>query len=99
MRAPSGDGGFQLHGVSTDVSESAKVVVVTAEIGAEFFAKMFFELITLMKMMEVLDCLLEADGDEEADGDGGDVDEKVGPGVFGFVRDVDINHELNPGKA
>jgi hypothetical protein len=45
-----------------------------------------------MKVMEVLDGLLEADGDEEADGDGGDVDEEVGPSVFGLVRGVDIEH-------
>jgi hypothetical protein len=36
--------------------------------------------------------LLEADGDEEAYGDGGDVDDEVCPGVFALVWDVDIEH-------
>ena len=35
----------------------------------------------LMAMVEELDCLFEADGDEEADDDGGDVDGEVSPGV------------------
>ena len=36
-----------------------------------------------MQAVEVLDGLLEAYGDEETDGDGGDVDEEVFPGVGG----------------
>jgi hypothetical protein len=37
-------------------------------------------------MMEVLDCLLEGDGDEETDADGADMDEKVFPRVRWSVR-------------
>jgi len=43
-------------------------------------------------MVEGFDCLLEADGDEQPDADGGDVDEEVRPGVDGFVGRVDVEH-------
>jgi hypothetical protein len=39
-----------------------------------------------------LDGLFEADGDEQADDDGGDVDEEVAPGVGGLVGRVDVEH-------
>ena len=39
-----------------------------------------------------LNRLLEADGDEQAHADGGDVDEEVFPGVGGFVGRVDVEH-------
>ena len=41
-------------------------------------------------MVEGFDGLLEGDGDEQADADGGDVDEKVAPGVGRLVRRVDV---------
>jgi hypothetical protein len=40
--------------------------------------------------MDCLDRLLEADGDEKADDDGGDVDEEVSPGVGGVSGRVDV---------
>jgi hypothetical protein len=43
-------------------------------------------------MVDELDGLLEADGDEQADDDGGDVDEEVFPGVGGFVGRVYVEH-------
>jgi hypothetical protein len=46
----------------------------------------------LAVMVNGLDGLLEADGDEEADDDGGDVDEEVAPGVGGVVGWVDVEH-------
>jgi hypothetical protein len=45
-----------------------------------------------MELMKVLHGLFEADGDEEADDDGGDVDEEVAPGAGGVVGGVDIEH-------
>jgi hypothetical protein len=48
------------------------------------------ELVALMAMMDGFDGLFEADGDEEADDDGGDVDEEVAPGVGGGVGRVDV---------
>jgi hypothetical protein len=41
------------------------------------------ELLALVVMMDRLNGLLEADGDEQTDDDGGDVDEEVAPGVGG----------------
>jgi hypothetical protein len=43
------------------------------------------ELLALVVMMDRLNGLLEADGDEQTDDDGGDVDEEVAPGVGGVV--------------
>ena len=76
--AAGGDGGLELDSVGADVCEPAEVHGVAAQIDAEFVAQVVFELVALMKVVEVLDGLLEADGDEEADGDGRDVDEEVG---------------------
>jgi hypothetical protein len=45
-----------------------------------------------MAVVEVLDGLFEADGDEESEDDGGDVDEEVAPGAGGVVGWVDVEH-------
>jgi hypothetical protein len=45
-----------------------------------------------MVMVDGLDALLETDGNEEADADGGDVDEEVAPGVGGMVGWVNVQH-------
>jgi hypothetical protein len=52
----------------------------------------------LITVVEEFDGLLEADGEEEADRDGANVDEEVGPGVSGFVRSVDVDHEVVPSR-
>jgi hypothetical protein len=44
----------------------------------------------LIVLMDPLHGLLQADGDDETDDDGGDVDEEVFPGVGGFVGRVDV---------
>jgi hypothetical protein len=46
-----------------------------------------------VSVVDGLDGLLQADGDEQANTDGGDVDEEVFPGVSGGVGRVDIEHE------
>jgi hypothetical protein len=50
----------------------------------------------LMAVVDVLDRLFESDGDDEADDDGGDVEEEVFPCVSGLVRGMDIKHVLAP---
>ena len=55
-------------------------------------------------LVDALDGLLESDGDEQADDDGGDVDEEVAPGVGGVVRGMDVEHgglrlDWGPGGA
>ena len=44
-----------------------------------------------------LDRLLQADSDEQANHDGGDVDEEVFKGVGGFVGRVDVEHGAGSG--
>ena len=46
----------------------------------------------LVAVVEVFDGLLEADGDQQADDDGGDVNEEVALGVGGVVWRVDVEH-------
>ena len=43
-------------------------------------------------MVEVDDGLFEADRDEQADDNGGDVNEEALPGMQGFMRCVDFQH-------
>ena len=58
--------------------------------------ELFASLVREVTVVEVLDCLFEAYGDEEADDDGGDVDEEVSPGAGGVVWWVDIEHDESP---
>ena len=88
----SRDRRLQFNGVGANLAEDPEVLGVAAQVGAELGTKVFFELVALVKVMEVFDGLFKADGDEEAYGDGGDVDDEVCPGVFGLVWDVDIEH-------
>ena len=46
----------------------------------------------LVVVVEGFDGLLEAHSDDEADDDGGDVEEEVAPGVGGVVGRVDVEH-------
>ena len=80
--------------VVAQVDEDAEVVVehgrilnidlggaaVDCAVVVALFGEGVTELFDLRSVMEVLDGLLEAEGDEQADDDGGDVDEEVFPG-------------------
>jgi hypothetical protein len=61
-------------------------------IANEFFVNSLAGLAQLMAVVDSLDGLLNSDGDEQADDDGGDVDEEVAPGVGGLVGRVDVEH-------
>ena len=54
--------------------------------------ELFAGLVREMTVVEVLDGLFEAYGDEKAEDDGGDVDEEVAPGAGGVVGRVDVEH-------
>jgi hypothetical protein len=49
-----------------------------------------------MAVVDRLYRLLQTDGDDEADDDGGDVDEEVFPGMGRGVGRVDIEHGVAP---
>ena len=55
-------------------------------------AEIFVQLMTLMAVVDRFDGLLQAYSDEEANHDGGDVDEEVAPGAGGVVWRVDVEH-------
>ena len=61
---------------------------VDASVGYGAFA----ELVQLVTPMEVLDRLLKADGDEDAEDDSREVDEEVAACGGGMVGWVDIDH-------
>ena len=65
-------------------------VAAPRRLALTFFAELLAGLLQLMVVVDELDGLLEADGDEEAEDDGGDVDEEVAPGVGGAVGWVDV---------
>jgi hypothetical protein len=79
--------------IGADLCELPEVVFIPAEIDAEFFAQVFFQLMALVEMVNCLDGLFEADGDEEPDGDRGDVDNEIAPGSGGVVRRMDVEHQ------
>ena len=55
-------------------------------------AKRFAEIATLVGAVDGFDGLLQADGDEQADGDGGDVNDEVAPSMGGVFGRVDVEH-------
>jgi hypothetical protein len=57
--------------------------------------ELFEEFLALMMPVDGFDGLFEIDGDEQADADGGDVEEEVAPGVGGGVGRVDVEHEVS----
>jgi hypothetical protein len=83
------DAGVQIFD-SLPVDESQLIHIVKVKAGVSEDA--LSHVVELMLMMEVLDGLLEAYGDEEADDDGGNVDEEVSPGGGGVVSGVDVEH-------
>jgi len=81
------DGGVDPGALALEADE---VTFGEVEIALGFVVELGFELMALMVVVESFDGLLQGDGDEEADADGGDVDEEVAPGVDGFVGWVDV---------
>ena len=102
----AGEGGLGSAGMLANVLEDEEVIFeagggdepvafVGKEVGAvgfELAGEGLAGVAELVALVNVLDELLEADGDDEANDDGGDVDEEVAPGVDGFVRRVDVEH-------
>jgi hypothetical protein len=63
-----------------------------AQIADAFDAEIGFELAALMMVVKRFNALLKAYGDEQANDDGGDVNEEVAPGSGSVVRRVDVEH-------
>ena len=57
------------------------------------------ELMALVAVADGFDRLFEADGDEQADDDGGDVDEEVAPGVGGVFGRMDVEQGAHSFEA
>ena len=51
----------------------------------------------LVAVVEEFDRLFEADGDQQTDDDGGDVDEEVSPHGGGVMGGMDVEHGLSLG--
>jgi hypothetical protein len=73
--------------------EHVDIAVSDGDVELRLVAHLGDELAALVGMVDGFDGLLEADGDEETEDDGGDVDEEVAPGVDGFVGRVDVEHK------
>lgn len=69
-----------------------EVAVDDLEVLFGFAAEVILQLVALIPVMEELDGLFEADSDEEANNDGGDVDEEIAPGVGGVMGRVNVEH-------
>ena len=85
--------GFEAAHVEVARDDFAIVDCLGAEVG--------FEGDALVAMVEGLDGLLKTNSDDEADDDGGDVNEEVAPGVGGFVGRVDVEQRglLGPART
>jgi hypothetical protein len=106
----AGEGGFGRAGMLANVLEDeevvleasggAKPVVLVCDevvaIGFELAGEGFAGFAELVALVDVFDELLEADGDDEANDDGGDMDEEVFPGVGGVSGRVDVEHGVAP---
>jgi len=68
------------------------VVLKDVEVGGDLLIDVLAGFAGLAEMVEVLDGLFEAHGDDEAEDDGGDVDEEVAPGLGGVVGGMDVEH-------
>ena len=71
----------------------AEVVLQGGVLAFGFAVKIALKLVPLMGAMDELDGLFKADGDEQADDDGGDVDEEVSPGAGGVLGWVDVENK------
>ena len=58
---------------------------ITGQTVFSFLAHVLGKLVALTAMMDRLDRLFEPDGDEEAEDDGGDVDEELAPAAGGVM--------------
>jgi hypothetical protein len=90
-----GEIGYKLPGPIADVDHG---FVVAAMVLLALDAQSFAGLRDLVTVMEELNGLLDGDGDEQANYDGGDVEEEVAPGVGGVVGRVDLEQGETPGK-
>jgi hypothetical protein len=61
-------------------------------IAQAFPLQIFFELLTLVAMVEKLDSLLEPDRNQKADRNRRDVDKKIFPRVDGSVGSMNVEH-------
>jgi hypothetical protein len=66
-----------------------------ALIGFYFVAEAHFGLVDKVTVVLPLNTALKAEGNEQADGDGGEVDKKVAPTVNRLVGRMNINHGSN----
>lgn len=70
------------------------VAVITNDIFLMLFGEGGAGFVELMPMVQELDGLFEADGDDQTEDDGGHVNEEVAPGADCFMGWMDVDHEV-----
>ena len=75
-----------LHG------EGAQVLLQRAMHTFALTAEVFLQLVALMAVVQGFDGLFEADGNQQAYTNDGDMDEEVGPRVRCLMRRMDVEH-------
>ena len=68
------------------------VVLDDLYIGFTIVTQFFVQPMALMAVVQQLDGLLETDGDEQTEDDGGDVDEEFTPTGGGMVGGMNVEH-------
>jgi hypothetical protein len=88
------NGGFDLGDATIEPAGVIQLAVLSVGTVPQVFFGLGMERLAqfgaLMAVMEGFNSLLEADGDEKADDDGGDVNEEVAPGMGGGVWRVNV---------
>ena len=77
---------------AADLLDRIEVIGDDAAVQQTLAVKGLFKAVALMEAVEVLDGLLETKCEQEANGDGGNVNEEVAPGVGGVRRGMDVDH-------
>src|SRR6266702_194651 len=74
------------------VQSGEDVHLVGTLIQVAFGSELFASFAGQMEVVEIFDRLLKADRDEQAEDDGGDMDEELFPAIGGVVCGVDVEH-------
>jgi hypothetical protein len=77
---------------STNLVDGVGVPGDKATVEKALVVKGSLETLALMVAMDGFNNLLEADGDDDAKGDGGDVDEELSPGESGVRSRMNVDH-------
>jgi cadmium resistance protein CadD (predicted permease) len=79
-------------------AEYVLLIALGLVVELDFLGEHLAGMMGLMPVMEELDSLLKTDREQQANGDDGDVNEDIFPGVDSLMRRVGLEHDLAPAR-